>query len=72
MLLQFIKFHKSKGTFNIYTYSIVLLATKPYFPLSHKKKKRKILKESWFQKLSLIREYEWSFTLLNHNNRFLI
>lgn len=36
-----------------------------------KKKKRKILKESWFRKLSLIREYEWSFTLLNHNNRFL-
>lgn len=39
MLLQFIKFHKSKGTFDIYTYSIVLLATKPYFPLSHKKTK---------------------------------
>lgn len=38
MLLQFIKFHKFKGTFDIYTYSIVLLATKPYFPLSHKKK----------------------------------
>lgn len=44
MLLQFIKFHKSKGTFDIYTYSIVLLATKPYFPLSHKKKKTKNLK----------------------------
>lgn len=42
MLLQFIKFHKSKGTFDIYTYSIVLLATKPYFPLSHKKKTKNL------------------------------
>lgn len=37
MLLQFIKFHKSKGTFDIYTYSIVLLATKPYFHFLIKK-----------------------------------
>lgn len=42
MLLQFIKFNKSKGTFDIHTYSIVLLATKPYFPLSHKKNPKKL------------------------------